>query len=119
MSARKFNYADNSNSAKIYCSFLIIGETEKIALPIGTQSKLSKEFWLSEIRAVLPEIKSFLLELLACVHKPGHGNTLPKVISVKSAVATAANHVTKKQTTSDLSFKAYAEREEQYFINIL
>ena len=33
-----------------------------------TQSKLSKELWMPENRPVLPEIKYFLLELLACVH---------------------------------------------------
>ena len=41
---REFNYADNCNSAKIYCIFPVIGPSEKIAQPLSTQSKLFKEF---------------------------------------------------------------------------
>ena len=56
MSAREFDYADNWNFAKAFCSFLIISASEKMFQLLSTQSKLSKELWILEIRLVLPEI---------------------------------------------------------------
>ena len=76
---REFKYADNCNSAKIYCAIPIIGATEKIAQPLSTQYKLSKEHLILEIRPVLPEINIF-----CCMHSltSPRGNLIRQKIAI-------------------------------------
>ena len=51
--------------------------------------------------------------------RPSHGERLAKVISGYSAVAIATKHVIKITGHFRFKFKVDADREEQYFINVL
>ena len=50
MLTRELNYADNWNFAKVYCSFSVIDASGILAQSFSSQSKLSKELSIFEIR---------------------------------------------------------------------